>query len=297
MIKRFFETLFSIQIASVLIMLFAFLIGYATFIEKDFGRSSAKALIFNAWWFELILVILVVTLLINLKRYNLFRKSKIPVLLLHFAFIVIILGAGVTRYFGFEGMMHIREGDTSDVIISDDVYLQIKIDDRKMQYTYDKKLFLSGITNNHFSIPIHFLDYNIKIDYKEFLPNVKDTIIDDKMGVPVLHLVVPGKNGMQSEYLFEKQQREITGHIFTFNNPIEGAINIISNSNGLICNSPFPISSMRMLDQFVEKYNSNTNFSLNQRTLYSAEQLNFVLKDNIKQAMKKLYSASNVMKD
>ncbi|MEE2931386.1 MAG: cytochrome c biogenesis protein CcsA [Bacteroidota bacterium] len=297
MIKRFFDALFSVQTASVLVIIFAFVIGFATFIENDFGRLSAKALIFNTWWFELILVILVVTLLINLKRYNLFHKNKLPVLLLHFSFVIIIIGAGVTRYFGFEGMMHIREGESSHSIVSDDIYLQIKIDDRKMEYKYDKKLFLSGITNNKFSIPINFLEYDIDIESKEFLPNVKDTIIEDKFGVRVLHLVVPGDNGMQSEYLFEKQQREIVGHIFTFNNPLEKAINIISDSNDLTCSSPLPISSMRMLDQVIVDYNPNTNFPLSQRTLYSSENLNFVLKDIINQAKKKIYSSSNVMKD
>ena len=46
------------QLMSMLILLFAFSIGYATFIENDFGRTSAKALIYNTWWFEMILVLL-----------------------------------------------------------------------------------------------------------------------------------------------------------------------------------------------------------------------------------------------
>ena len=46
------------QFMTLLILLFAFAIGYATFIENDFGRSSAKALIFSAWWFEVILGLL-----------------------------------------------------------------------------------------------------------------------------------------------------------------------------------------------------------------------------------------------
>ena len=43
------------QIMTLLILVFAFSIGYATFIENDFGRSSAEALVFSAWWFEAIL--------------------------------------------------------------------------------------------------------------------------------------------------------------------------------------------------------------------------------------------------
>lgn len=297
MLKRFIDILFSIRLASCLIVLFAFVIGFATFIENDFGRMSAKSLIFNTWWFELILVLLAINLIINMKRYNLFRKEKLAVLMFHLAFVFIILGAGVTRYFGFEGMMHIREGKTSNTIISDDVFLQIKVDDREMQYEYNKRLFLSGITNNSFSVPVNFLDYNIDIVYKNFLPNVDDTLVLDSLGVNILHLVVPGPNGMQTEYLSDKEQRKISTHIFTFNNPLEGAINIFSNLDQLICESPSDISSMKMIDQSVVDYESDSAFPLERRVLYSTKELNFVLKDIIDNGNKKLISSSNRMTD
>ena len=55
----------------------AFSIGYATFIENDFGSSTSKLLIYNVWWFELILILLTITLTINIFKQNLFRKRKI----------------------------------------------------------------------------------------------------------------------------------------------------------------------------------------------------------------------------
>ena len=57
------------QLMSTLILLFAFSIGYATFIENDFGRTSAKAIIYNAWWFEMIFVLLTYALINNLIKY------------------------------------------------------------------------------------------------------------------------------------------------------------------------------------------------------------------------------------
>jgi hypothetical protein len=225
MIKRIIQTLLSVKLATFLILVFAAVIGYATFIENDFGRDTAKALIFTKWWFELILFLLTINLIYNLKRYNLFRKEKIAVLTFHLAFIVILIGSGITRYFGFEGMMHIRENDQSNLVISDDVFLQIKVDNRSLQYEREKKLFLSGITNNNFSIPVSFLDHDISINYKDFLPNVKDTFLATKDGVMTLHLVVPGDNGMQSEYLKKDEQRKIDKYLFTFDNPIAGAVN------------------------------------------------------------------------
>ena len=57
MFKKITNLLLSMQFMTFLLLLFAAVIGYATFIENDFGRSAAKALIFNKWWFELILLL------------------------------------------------------------------------------------------------------------------------------------------------------------------------------------------------------------------------------------------------
>ena len=98
------------QFMTLLILVFAFSIGYATFIENDFGRSSAKSLIFSTWWFELILLLLVFNLFNNLIKFKLFRVEKIAALTFHLSFILILLGAAITRYISYEGLMHIREG-------------------------------------------------------------------------------------------------------------------------------------------------------------------------------------------
>ena len=130
------------QLMTMLILIFAFSIGYATFIENDFGRTSAKALIYNSWWFELILILLAYNLINNIIRYKLFRFEKIAALLFHLSFIIILIGAGVTRYVSFEGMMHIREGKATNQFISDDTFLQVHINDKKHQLNHDKLLQL-----------------------------------------------------------------------------------------------------------------------------------------------------------
>ena len=297
MLKRIFNFLLSVKLASLLIIVFAAVIAVATFIENDFGRVSAKALIYSKWWFELILFILLINLIYNLKRYNLFRKEKLAVLTFHLAFIIILIGSAITRYHSFEGMMHIREGEESNIIVSDDVFLQVRVDDRKLQLEYDKKLFMSAISNNKFSLPLDFLDNEISVDYIDFLPNVRDTFINSDDGVKTLHLVVPGDDGMQSEYLKNLEQKKIKNNVFTFNNYLEGAINIVSKDSLLICNSPFEISSMKMSDRSTNSYLPNKEFELSRRTLYSANDLNFVLKEIIDKGKNDIYSSSKVMKD
>jgi len=297
MLKRFFQFFLSVKLASLLLLVFAAVIGVATFIENDFGRVTAKALIYSKWWFELILFMLLINLIYNLKRYNLFRKEKLAVLTFHMAFIIILIGSAITRYHSFEGMMHIREGEESNIIVSDDTFMQVRVDNRKLQLDYDKKLYLSAISNNNFSIPLDFLDNEISIEYVDFLPNVRDTFLQSENGVQTLHLVVPGDNGMQSEYLKINEQRKIKNNVFAFNNMSDFAINIFYIDSILYCKAPFEVQSMKMSDRSSDSFSSNTEFVLSQRTLYSVNELNFVLKDIIENGNDDIYSSSNVMSD
>ena len=158
------------QLMSILILLFAFSIGYATFIENDFGRTSAKALIYNSWWFEMILALLTYNLVNNVIKYKLFRLEKIASLTFHLSFILILIGAGITRYISYEGMMHIREGESTNQFISDDTFLQIHINDKVHQLNHTEKLFLSGITNSE-------VLKGIKIDDNKF---ISETLVTHK---------------------------------------------------------------------------------------------------------------------
>ena len=63
-------------------------------------------------------------------------------LIFHISFIMIVIGAGVTRYVSFEGMMSIREGEQSNLIVSDRTFLQINVHNNAYQYSYDKPLLL-----------------------------------------------------------------------------------------------------------------------------------------------------------
>ncbi len=279
MINRLFNFLSSMKFATILLFVFAFSIGYATFIENDFGTRAAKALIFNAWWLEAILILLCLSLILNMFKNNMFCWNKIMILTYHLAFIVILIGAGTTRYFGIEGMMHIREGRMENKFVSDDLYLQIKVDNKKFQYEYDKRLFLSPISNNTFSVPISFLENSIQIKYADFIVNVKDSLVENlENGRSIIHLVVPGESGMQSVFLTEGEQKIIGQNNFTLNNPKEEAINLFYNDSlMLVANKD--IESMSMLDRSTATLTKNQRNILTKRKLYSAENLQFVVKE------------------
>ncbi len=120
-LERFYKLLISVfntRAAGLYMLLFAVSIAVATFIENDFGTSSAQKVIFKSWWFELLLFLFGVTILVNIIKFKMIKQKKWAVLLFHASIILILIGAGVTRYFSFEGMMHIRENNTSNIFLS-----------------------------------------------------------------------------------------------------------------------------------------------------------------------------------
>ena len=117
-LKKVLFRLFSTSISGIYIIVFAASIAVATFIENDFGTSSAQNVIFRSWWFELILFLFSISLIVNIIRFRMIQQKKWPILTFHAAIIVILIGAGVTRYFGSEGIMHIRTGNSSKSFLS-----------------------------------------------------------------------------------------------------------------------------------------------------------------------------------
>ena len=141
--KKFFKFLFSMPMMGILILAFAFSIGIATFIENDFGTQAARILVYNALWFEILLFLIVANLIANIFRYELYKKEKWSIFIFHTAFIIIFIGSALTRYIGFEGSMHIREGESSNQITSMESYIDVNISKNGKQVNESSKINLS----------------------------------------------------------------------------------------------------------------------------------------------------------
>src|SRR5690554_536006 len=126
--KKIISFLSSTRLMAVLFIVFSASMAIATFVENEYDTDTAKLLIYNAKWFEAIMFIFLLNFLGNIKRYRLHKKEKWATLMLHLSFILILIGAFVTRYISFEGRMPIEEGATSNQIFSDVTYLTYMVD-------------------------------------------------------------------------------------------------------------------------------------------------------------------------
>ncbi|MBN4072593.1 cytochrome c biogenesis protein CcsA [Crocinitomix catalasitica] len=272
--------IFSMPLMVLALAGFLFSIGRATFIEEWYNTAVAQKLVYQAKWFELILVYLALSLMFNMYRYKLFQWKKISSLVFHLAFLVILLGAALTRYAGFEGVMTIREGSSSNEIITSETYMQIKVHDNVQQYVVDLPVIMEKHTDNHFEHEFVFPgeEEEVKIEYVSLMENVKDTIIQvgKSQGSAYLEIVTVGRNGRFYNYLKSGDVLNDGAYKISFNNDeYVDAINIIETDSGLMVLSPFDLPYFQMADQTEGIIGKDSLQPFIKKRLYTVQQRQF----------------------
>ena len=285
MVEKIISLLVSTRLTAILFITFSAAMGIGTFIESMHGTDAARILIYNAFWFEIMMILFLINFIFNIKRYNLLSRPKLGILLMHLSWILIIIGAGVTRYIGYEGVMPIREGNTSNEYLSSDTYLTVLVDGEiegsPLRRKLEKKLLLSEYTNNNFTVSNDFNKQKFKIEYLDFKENVEFSVVEKEIGKNFIKIVEASKGDRHDHYIEEGQVLNIHGVLFSLNNYTEGAINFIYVDEELFIQSSFGGTYMRMIDQKTGGVNVDEIEDLQLRSLYNIAGLQFVVPDGI----------------
>jgi len=165
-VKKTANILFSYWTTMFAFVLLAGGAAVATFIENDFGTSTARVLVYNNIWYELSLALATINLMGVIFRRKMWRdKAKF---IFHGSFVVMLIGASMTRYIGYEGIMEIKEGQTQSEMISLEPYIQVTIVSNGKQYYTDYKKEFSAIGSNAFDFEVEFEDKVLKISLADF---------------------------------------------------------------------------------------------------------------------------------
>jgi cytochrome c-type biogenesis protein CcsB len=169
--------LFTPVFMGVLFVLFALSMAVATFIENDFGSAAAYSFVYDTFWFELILLLLVVNLTGQIFELKLYRKAKLTVLFFHLAFVIMILGAGITRYFGYEGSIHIREGQEENRSFSTAKYIGYSIKDNTGNILGEnsRKYSLTSKTADNYRSRININQATFEVVLSSIIPNANES--------------------------------------------------------------------------------------------------------------------------
>nr|WP_238527927.1 cytochrome c biogenesis protein CcsA [Aquimarina agarivorans] len=266
---------------AILFLVFATSMAIGTFLENDYGTPAARIWVYNTWWFEAIMGIFLINFFGNIFRYRLHKREKWPTLLLHLSFIFILLGAFVTRYISYEGIMPINEGETTNKFLSEKTYLQLLMvgdyNGELKQRKVNTPLELAAPTNNDFTVATDFNKQPVLINYVDFVEGAELGLVPSDDGALHLKLVEAGEGKRHEHFLKAGEVSNIHNILYAFNKPTEGAINITYDKGNYSIYAPFEGTFMRMADQLQGKVVKDSVQELQLRSLYQMAGTQFVI--------------------
>jgi|WetSurMetagenome_2_1015567.scaffolds.fasta_scaffold02437_2 cytochrome c-type biogenesis protein CcsB len=251
---RYIKFLFSKVLMGVLFLLFAAAMAVATFIENDFGSPAAYSMVYNTKWFELILFLLAANLIGQMFIFKLYKRGKLPVFLFHLSFVLMIAGAAITRYFGWEGAIHIREGEEQNTCYSNEKYIGYSIwdDSGNIIDSRSEKYSMTSVSADDYRKTLRINDKDFELVLAKILPNASEVLGNDPGGEPIISLLVT-KDMMSRETLILKKGETQTTNGFTigFSPDKPADVNISVDSGVFVMSSKFDIGMMSMMTQAV----------------------------------------------
>ncbi|MBL0687669.1 MAG: cytochrome c biogenesis protein CcsA [Sulfurospirillum sp.] len=277
--KFFMKNILSMKMAVIFLLLFAAVSGIATFIENDFGIDASWSVVYNATWFAIIQVMLGLMIINNMFKYNVFQKNKIPALMFHLGFIVILIGSGITRYMGYEGSLHIREGGVENRVVSSESFVTINAQKDETIYNVSKKKIISTIGFNNFSMNLDVDGDTANIKYKEFIPNATTDVVESVDGEPMISMMVSSGEETKKVILKNNKYLSKTPIYFTLNldskSDYKSSVNITIKDEKFYFISDQKIGWFKMSDSSKGVYEENKEHEFTNGKLYSMEDINF----------------------
>ncbi|WOD43713.1 cytochrome c biogenesis protein CcsA [Hwangdonia lutea] len=300
------KILFSTRLTAVLFLAFAAAMAIGTFLDAGQDTSPTpytRNLIYNTWWFEAIMVFFVINFTGNIFRFRLYKKEKWATLILHLSFIFILLGAFVTRYISFEGMMAIREGATENTFLSQKTYITTYIDGdfvvngQNQRRVLESEVDFSKRLENEFRVTTDYNGQPVTIELEKFIAGAEEDIIPDKNGEEYLKLVEAGGNGSHNHFLKVGEVANVHNILIALNKPTNGAINITQTNDGLTIQSPFEGSYLTMATQAEGKVVKDSVQPLVLRSLYKIGNMQMVFPKPVIKGVFDVVQKSEILKN
>lgn len=276
MLKKSFSWLFSTKVSLLLLIAFAVSMAVATFIENDHGTPVARALVYEAWWFEFIMIWLAINFSGHIKKYNLISKERWPIGLFHIAFIITIVGSGVTRYFSKEGTIHIRENQTQKLFYTTERYLQISKAEGDSAIIQEP---LKLVPHQFEPVTISRVidQQKLNITFESFIAHGAETFIE---GADTLFSFAYTTGGSREDFILKKGGRTSLGTLsIALDSSAVADVKIFLSDSGWVIKSSKHLQVMEMATQKIAALHQGTIARLKERTLYQWNEGAFLVKE------------------
>lgn len=217
-VKGFFKNpviafMTSLKTSAVLMAVVALASANGTFIESGIcrwvpeasGRDAAYALVYNAWWFNAVLALLSISLVLLFLRRWPYKPRQSGFMLVHLSIVVILVSAGITRWFGYEGIMSIREGGSSDFIFSNHKQVSLSADGQTAGAKV--RLWKAGANNIKSKVTLGGQKYQLAVT--EFWPHYTESWQAGPGGPAALQFGLRQGDQMSEQMLRQGERAEI----------------------------------------------------------------------------------------
>lgn len=144
----------------------------ATILEKLYGTPWVASNIYGSTWFLSLWALLTISALIYIIQRRLYQRPL--TLLLHLSFVIILIGAAITHYFGINGQIHLRLNEAPK-----STYIDTNYEERNLPFAVSlndfQLIYYPGTTN-----PMDFVSY-LKIQDTNI--NKQDTTITNTVSM------------------------------------------------------------------------------------------------------------------
>ncbi len=279
-VKKLIRNSFSMAVTGMLLLLFAFAIGYATILENNYGTAAARVLVYSAVWFEVLLLVLAVNLAGSMIVNRLVSRGKWTIFLFHSAFLVILAGAAVTRYTGEEGSVHIREGEATNYMLSESTHIVATAVFGGDSVSFTKEVLFSPYSANRFHETLRAGEKKILVENLKFIQSAAETIVEDPAGGPVASLCSFDREGNRIDFVLRPgRPKRIGSQQFGFEAPDDTSlIRLIPDSGRLFLSSRDTLFITGMQQGRQIKFLPGLVVPFMERTIYHSGGQDFVLK-------------------
>ncbi len=254
----------------ILFIVLAVALAAATFIENDFGAAAARAAVYNTVWFELLFLLLAVNLTGQIFIFKLWRREKLTVMLFHLAFIVMVAGAAITRYTGYDGMMHIREGEASSHTFSSGNTLAFELTDAGGQTLdgHEAPLSLAGGRHGKYRKSLDPSGEKVTLTFDRYMAGAVRKVEEAAGGIPMVSFICT-PDMVKSETLVLAMGETGTVGNMTAGFAAEGDITITTDGASFFIRSVSGLRSTVMQEMRSVEYPADTLVPLVAGTVYT----------------------------
>lgn len=276
---KILKSLFSPMFMGVLFIVTAVALAVATFVENDYGAPAAGNLVYKAWWFELLFFLVALNLVGQIIIFKLYRKDKLTVFLFHSAFIVMIIGAAITRYTGFDGSISIREGESANTCLSMDNYITATLtnSEGRIVSTEAQKFTITSVSIDDFEKKLSGDGFSGTVRLVRFIPNASETVIDMPGGRPLISmLVTSGMAGREVVYISPGEVKSAAGLQIGFGSGTGNTLNIELINGRFLVTAGHVITVTAMATQETVTHEAGTAIPLEEMMIYNIGAYRFI---------------------